>query len=714
MKQLTSNQIVKTIEGVTALCLGSSDRIVWVNQADAAAFSDGEKIYLPKPTGEHSQEYDLLLAIALREVAKFYHSETSDLANVQADIKPYAAAIEEARIKMVLGKTYLGAKSIFDTAVKVVCDIIGTRAEKGSITAEAANQLAVWASSHDGLLNSENSSQAVGTLVDLAALSTDKQKLFDALALAKQAVQTASTFEAIELGSKVLQVLRAEPPEQTPPPPDSQEPQAGPESAPQEDKPESQPTDQQKEDKPDAGPQDDAQSDPDQGNNPDSSPNADGSPPQGEQPQAQPSGESHQDGQPTDGDQTDAAPSGDAATQDGASEKQEGDKGSPSDDSPQQGEHPQDQTSGDRSQKGQPAAGDQTDAASSDGTGGQEGDSQGSDAATDVLSDALAMLKGFAGSVDVASQAGELRKLAVTPEFSPTESELQAIGAALSLAEDAAESLAIAIEGECDGTEPQDSLTALLGGAAGGGYADPESLGSNSLLSGVQSSLVTVLLREFQDKRRREFLRGVSGRQVAISHVWRFRKLGDPRVFRRKTQACGVDTAVSILLDRSGSMDDDIEQAANVTYALSLAMQRIPGVQVSIDVFPGFEANSEEILGFKQNVHVAKMKLEIMSACGGTPTGSALAERLPRLLATKAEKKLMLVVTDGHPNPEERPLAEAMIAQAKTQGVEVIGIGLGIDVGHLFDANVTVDSVEDLASAFEALFKSEIAEKLAA
>ena len=679
MQKLTNKQIVNTIGGVVALCLGSADRIVWVNQADAAAFSDGEKIYLPKPTGEHAQEYDLLLAIALREVAKFYYCDTDNMASTRADINPYAAAIEEARIKMVLGKTYLGAKSIFDTALNVVNKIITEQAKNGNIPPEAANQMAVWASAHDGYINTVNSSQTAGSLAALAALSTDPGKLEKALTLSRQVTDT--THEAVELGIKVWQALQADPAEQEPPPVPSQDAQEEAETSPQDGNPESQAAAQPPGEKPDAGPQDNASSDTEQGNNPDGSPKEDA-------------------------DGNEMPPDQGGGAQDASSP---------------QGEQPQDQASGDTPQGAEPQADGQSNSPSDGGSAAQDGAAEGNDAGmqgsrsgSDILSDALAMMKGFPGSVDVASQAGALRKQADAPEVNPTEAQLQAIKAALSLADDAAETLAAAVEVEAEtgGDDPQEELSVLLG--AGGGYADPQSKGSNSLLSGVQSKLVTVLLKELQDKRRRQFLRGVSGRSVAVSHIWRFRKMGDPRIFRKKSPACGVDTVVSILLDRSASMNNDIEQAANVTYALALAMQRIPGVQVSIDVFPGVATMSEEILAFKQNVRVAQKKLEVMTASGGTPTGSALAQRLPRLLATKVDKKLMLVVTDGNPNLDQRPLAEAMIAQAKEQGVHVIGIGLGIDVGHLFDSNVTVNSVEDLAGALEALFKSELAEEIAA
>lgn len=782
MNQLTSHQIVKTMEGLVALCLGSSDRVVWVNQADAAAFSDGEKLYLPRPTGEHVGEYDLLLAIAMREVAKLLHSDTTQLAAVPVDVSPYAKAIEEARIKMVLGKTYLGAKSIFDTAIKVACDLLVAQAALETVSPERANLLAVWASSHDGLLNSGNSQQALEKLTDLASTSTDKQVLLAALSLAVQAVQKGSTVEAIELGAQVMLALRADPPEQEQSQSPSEEGQEGQETPPQDVEQADQANDQQPGETPDAGPQEGAQSQSEPSSNtdgPDSEVTAsdsnqpaqegceekDGSegdspsdarPPAGEQPQDQAPGGTPESDQPEAGAPNSDGPAGqegesagqksdcqgdkgndpaqtggtdastEAAPTDGAggeSEASSGD-GSPSDANSPAADQPQENASGETPESGQPAAGDpgspkegEVPAVGEGASGSQTGGSQSQGNAADVLSDVLAMLKGFSGSVDVASQAGELRQLAVAAVFSPTESQIKAIESALELGENAAEALAEVVdtyaEAELEDALQPDGLSALL--CAGDGYAEPDLEGTNSLLTGVQAKLVTVLLREFQDKRPRNFLRATSGHKIAAGQFWRFKKLGDTRVFRGRTLACGVDTAASILLDRSKSMEDSIEEAARVTYALAQAMQRIPGMQVSIDVFPAVEDVSEEVLGFKQNVRAAHRKLETLVADGGTPTGSALARRLPRLLGTNATRKLMLVINDGHPcGKGERPLTVEMLAAARARGVEVIGIGIGVDLSDLFEVSVTVDSVAELASAFEALFKGELAPRLAA
>lgn len=587
MGHRTSQQIVTVIEGLIALFLGSADRIVWITQADAASFCDGHKIYLPKPTGEHVQEYDLLLGIALREVAKILHSETPAMASAASEVAPYAAAMEEVRIKAKLSDAYPGARAMFESALTAVADITANQAaDQGS--SDAALLRLIWASAHDGWLYSDQSHMAMTRFQKMLSESERSENLGGAVDLAKRACLTATTNEAIDLGTRVKQAL---------------------------------------------GQSDTASDD-----------STDESSPE---------------------DSTEKEASADSSSESQTSEAQ--DDGST-----------------------------QTDGA----------------APVDVLSDALARLKGFDGAADVASQAAEIAAQATPSEALPTDSFLRSAEAAMQQPGNASEALMVLIDESSEDAEEATGQLDGLGGVLGGDELASQSDPSNNMLTGVQAKLVTVLLREFQDKRRRTFMRGVAGPQVAATHLWRLKRMGDVRVFRPKQLSSGIDAAVSILLDRSDSMEYTMTQACDVTYALALAMQRLSGVQVSVDVFPGEVSASREILGFKQNLRSVKEKFERLTANGGTPTGDAILNRLPKLLAARTQKKMLLVVTDGRPNSQDT--TQRAISLAIASGIDVIGIGIGIDVSRMFVNNIMVDSINDLAGALEALFKSDMVEKLAA
>lgn len=78
--------------------------------------------------------------------------------------------------------------------------------------------------------------------------------------------------------------------------------------------------------------------------------------------------------------------------------------------------------------------------------------------------------------------------------------------------------------------EQGEDLSAVLCG--GDELAVAEDNASRSLLDAVPARLVSVLLRELQDLKRRPFLRAASGAKVAASQVWKLKRLGDVRVFQ--------------------------------------------------------------------------------------------------------------------------------------------------------------------------------------
>ena len=251
------------------------------------------------------------------------------------------------------------------------------------------------------------------------------------------------------------------------------------------------------------------------------------------------------------------------------------------------------------------------------------------------------------------------------------------------------------------------------GGAGSSSLADEMNEGSN-LLPPVPARLVSVLLRELQDRRRRPSKLAYSGSRVDASRIWRIKSMGDAKVFRKKAAVHGVDAGVSILLDRSGSMDGDMEQAASITYAMAVALQRVNGVKTSIDVFPGLLEPVREVLPFRQNPRLIKSELESVTAMGGTPTAQALAFRLQKLIELRCEKRVVFVITDGRPDSQED--MEKVLHRAEREDIAVIGVGLGSNsaVRSTFAVSVTVDSVEDLPDALEQLFRNTLVERLAA
>ena len=64
------------------------------------------------------------------------------------------------------------------------------------------------------------------------------------------------------------------------------------------------------------------------------------------------------------------------------------------------------------------------------------------------------------------------------------------------------------------------------------------------------------------------------------------------------------------------------------------------------------------------------------------------------LLGCREPRKLLLVVTDGQPN---NPLSTLdILARCRASGIETVGIGLGIDVSHLFPVAMVINDLREL------------------
>jgi len=157
---------------------------------------------------------------------------------------------------------------------------------------------------------------------------------------------------------------------------------------------------------------------------------------------------------------------------------------------------------------------------------------------------------------------------------------------------------------------------------------------------------------------------------------------GNTKIFLRKGEKTGVNTAVHILIDSSGSMSGkEINLAGQACFAVASALHGIKGISVGVTTFPGergvYEGNQREhwqtvtpILRHGEKMHTRFS----MTANGDTPMDAALWWTLQQLHPMPEPRKIILVITDGRPDSAELTLAA--IRSIKEFGYEIYGIGI--------------------------------------
>lgn len=231
-------------------------------------------------------------------------------------------------------------------------------------------------------------------------------------------------------------------------------------------------------------------------------------------------------------------------------------------------------------------------------------------------------------------------------------------------------------------------------------------------LQGVQAKLVSVLQREFQDRKRRPTKPANAGGRIIAQRHWRLGRLGDTRIFAKKRIANGIDAAATVLLDSSYSMKDLLEPALEVTLAFSLALQRL-GVRTKVARFPASDTVLLETLQqFGESPRRCVERCRGITADGGTPIGAATAVETNLLLQENRLKNFLAIVMDDGPGDPDTFLAA--LAQARELDVQVIGVGIGCDISEWIPESVSITSVDQLPDALSALFRSNVVMKLAA
>ena len=224
---------------------------------------------------------------------------------------------------------------------------------------------------------------------------------------------------------------------------------------------------------------------------------------------------------------------------------------------------------------------------------------------------------------------------------------------------------------------------------------------------GTTSKLRAQLLSLVQSSRRSNDRARTRGRKLDAKRINRI-VTGDTRIFRSREDKVQPNTAVHLLADLSSSMQGGQEIIAReASLAIALALEGIPGVNPAVTFFSG--DSNDPVRSALRHGESAKRHAHRFneSARGWTPMAEGIWHGAYELLKTKEPRKLMMVITDGH--PDNQAACTTVIDLCHNSGIETVGIGIRHDgVKKLFERSIVIDSVEQLRSTLFELVREKL------
>ena len=168
--------------------------------------------------------------------------------------------------------------------------------------------------------------------------------------------------------------------------------------------------------------------------------------------------------------------------------------------------------------------------------------------------------------------------------------------------------------------------------------------------------------------------------------------VGNNRVFKRRLDVEGIDSAVVIMLDLSSSMYGDRITAAIPACAALMETLVSAGVDVCITAFSN---RSAVIKPWAMPARRALALLPDLAIGGGTQDYAALRHAHGLLLRHPARRRVCFSLTDGDGQVDE---AYGQVLAGEALGITTIGVGIHHRVHAVYPQNVTVWNLPDLGS----------------
>jgi hypothetical protein len=209
----------------------------------------------------------------------------------------------------------------------------------------------------------------------------------------------------------------------------------------------------------------------------------------------------------------------------------------------------------------------------------------------------------------------------------------------------------------------------------------------------VPAKLRYEVKRLFDDSGLSDFNRNRKAGAVNV-HALPTVATGNDRVFKRRLEVDGIDSAVVICLDVSGSMfDDHLIAPAIATCRALLETLDAAGVKTAV---VAFGSNISVPKGFNRNVKIANARLGTVKQGGSTNDYNALRYAHQMLLQRPENRKIVFVITDGQGEPYA---VRQQVTSGNALGITTIGVGIRTNVSSVYGQAVKVNNIADLGNA---------------
>jgi Mg-chelatase subunit ChlD len=208
----------------------------------------------------------------------------------------------------------------------------------------------------------------------------------------------------------------------------------------------------------------------------------------------------------------------------------------------------------------------------------------------------------------------------------------------------------------------------------------------------MSARLRTEVKRLFDNTGTTEFQRGRRAGSLDAGKIHSI-AAGNDRVFMRRQDIAGVDSAVVIMLDLSSSMDD----YAKIRYAIPACAALVETLTAAgVDVcVTGFADAISIIKPWNMPAKKALNVLPRVVVYGGTADAAALRHAHDLLLRHPARRRVCFAITDGIGDIEN---ARNQVNAGTALGITTIGVGILHTVSNVYSQSVRVDTLEDLGN----------------